>query len=184
MRGAWFRGEILTQEERTRFLKSSSTNQYWQNLRGEGGDSKPEVQCSETGRWYEIPPTSTPDLNFEPRFSRASETKNRSNIFATSSSPVLKFLQVGESFTGSMSTKLAFSKKDWKKPLFLSTLGCAPQTSHRDRVRFKSPPPLPPEKGHGKCLQRPNPPKRRSYQNKDRKYSPPRRLNCYSYVVT
>jgi hypothetical protein len=59
----------------------------------------------------------------EPNFRRASEITNRSNLFATLSLPVLKFLQVGESFRGSIFTNMAFYKKEEKNPLCLSALG-------------------------------------------------------------
>jgi hypothetical protein len=40
IRGSWFRGESLVHEERTNFLKSSSSSQDWLNFKGEGGGSR------------------------------------------------------------------------------------------------------------------------------------------------
>jgi hypothetical protein len=49
MRGTGFRPESLTQEERTRFLKSSSAIQDWQNLRGKEGTQIPKTNIRRQG---------------------------------------------------------------------------------------------------------------------------------------
>jgi hypothetical protein len=105
----------------------------------EGGESNTKDQYKETGRWYEIPPTSIPGLEEEPKFRRASKIKRQSNVFATSSLPILKFFQVGESFTGSISTNLAFSNKDEKKIIFFSSLGCILQNSQQGKGEIQIP---------------------------------------------